>query len=343
MPPRGVRAMRVSLAHALEQRAFTGVVAARFETPLAFRAGGRIVDRLVDVGMVAKAGTPLLRLDPADHEIALRAARARLSIAEAQRRQANAEEARQASLLARGWSTEAAYERALAASRSADDQAAAAAEDVKLAQNRLGYTTLSAPHDGVVTSLSAEAGQVVAEGQPVLVLARPEEREAVVAIPEGQVADLASWSAKARLWRAGQDMEAQLREVSPQADAVSRTFRARFTLAQGHRADLGATVTIHFSRPVDRPAAAVPASALDMRDGRPAIWVVNGAGDRAAPRSVSLVSLGAVTATVHGLADGDLIVTLGVHRLDATLPIRVVEQTASAWVAPDAASGGRAP
>ncbi len=36
--------------------------------------------------------------------------------------------------------------------------------------------------------------------------------------------------------------------------------------------------------------------------------------------------LGAERVTLRGLAAGDLVVTLGVHRLDEALPIRVVEE-----------------
>jgi membrane fusion protein, multidrug efflux system len=69
----------------------------------------------------------------------------------------------------------------------------------------------------------------------------------------------------------------------------------------------------------------LPASAVFFRDERPKVWRLTPEGDRVAAVDVTLVKLGAEKADVTGLATGDRIVTLGVHRLDETLPLRVVE------------------
>ena len=57
-----------------QTRAFTSVVRARVETDLGFRTGGKVVERLVEVGDVVKAGQALARLDPADYRLAVSAA-----------------------------------------------------------------------------------------------------------------------------------------------------------------------------------------------------------------------------------------------------------------------------
>src|SRR5436305_129004 len=77
----------------------------------------------------------------------------------------------------------------------------------------------------------AEAGQVVAEGQVVARLARDGEREAVVSLPE-KLADAArSARATVTLWAApGESYPAALRELSPIADPITRTYQARFTI-----------------------------------------------------------------------------------------------------------------
>ena len=48
----------------------------------------------------------------------------------------------------------------------------------------LSYTRLDADFDGVVTGRYAEPGQVVNAGQKIVTLARPEVREAVIAVPD---------------------------------------------------------------------------------------------------------------------------------------------------------------
>ena len=79
-----------------------------------------------------------------------------------------------------------------------------------------------------MTALLAEAGQVVAEGQPVLRIANPEERELVVQVPDLAVAGLAEAAAEARFWaRPGEPHVARLRELAPQAEAALRTYTAR--------------------------------------------------------------------------------------------------------------------
>ncbi len=62
-------------------------------------------------------------------------------------------------------------------------------------------------------------------------LARDGEREAVVAIPEGRVADIRAAESDIELWAStARRYQARLREISPQADAATRTYQARFSI-----------------------------------------------------------------------------------------------------------------
>ncbi|MFX9574558.1 HlyD family efflux transporter periplasmic adaptor subunit, partial [Acinetobacter baumannii] len=92
---------------------------------------------------------------------------------------ATSDEQRFASLVAEGAVSAADSERQQARAEAARARHQQAQRQVQLARNRSGYTTLTAPYDGVVTAISAEAGQVVAEGQPVVSLARQGEIEIV--------------------------------------------------------------------------------------------------------------------------------------------------------------------
>ncbi|WP_431269363.1 efflux RND transporter periplasmic adaptor subunit [Dankookia sp. P2] len=226
IPPRGAGrgaaagpGAAVHLAPATEARAFTGVVRARREADIAFRTGGRITARLVEVGQSVATGQLLARLDEADLALGVRAAEAELSAAEAQSRQATAEAARSKTLLAAGHVAAAYDDQRVAAARSAAEKAAAARAGLDLARRRLDYAQLRAPNAGVVTALLAEAGQVVAEGQAMLRIANPEERELVVQVPESTVGGLAEAAAEARFWaRPDEPHAARLRELAPQAE-----------------------------------------------------------------------------------------------------------------------------
>ena len=77
-------------------RSFPGEIRAREESPLAFRVGGKLVRREVDVGDRVARGELLAVIDPGDFEAQARAADARLSAAEAQLRRAPTDRARYA-------------------------------------------------------------------------------------------------------------------------------------------------------------------------------------------------------------------------------------------------------
>src|SRR5689334_13961116 len=55
------------------ERSFTGIVAARVESDLGFRVPGKVLERLVDIGQTVQRGQPLMRIDPTDLRLALRA------------------------------------------------------------------------------------------------------------------------------------------------------------------------------------------------------------------------------------------------------------------------------
>ncbi|HYZ34670.1 MAG TPA: efflux RND transporter periplasmic adaptor subunit, partial [Crenalkalicoccus sp.] len=212
-----------------------------------------------------------------------------------------------------------------AAARGAEEKVAAARANLELARNRLGYAELTAPTAGVVTALLAEAGQVVTEGQPVLRLANPAERELVVQVPESATAGLPDAAAEARFWaRPGEALPARLRELAPQAESALRTYTARFTLPDAPDwVALGMTGTIRLAAEGGL-AANLPLSALHDRGQGPMVWRVEGERVTAVP--VGVVRLGETTATVTGaLAEGDRIVALGPQLLDADQPVRVVQ------------------
>src|SRR5690606_19155473 len=73
-PPEPIRPVRVATVtpEVFEARSsYTGEVRARYETNLAFRVGGKIVARYVEIGSEVKKGTLLARLDPEDTRLAI--------------------------------------------------------------------------------------------------------------------------------------------------------------------------------------------------------------------------------------------------------------------------------
>lgn len=323
--PRPVQVAEVALSSGEAVSSYTGIIRPRREVDVGFRAGGRIAARLVEVGDRVEAGQELARLDPADLALALRSAEAELASAEAQARQAANDAARSRALLAAGHVAAAFDDQRQATARAAAERVQSARASLELARNRLSYATLRSPSAGVVTALLAEAGQVVPEGQAVLRLADPSERELLVRVPESSLPALQEATAEARLWaRPDVALPAMLREVAPQADATLRTYALRFSLpeAPGWVA-LGMTGTIRLARPAE-PVATLPLAALHDRGQGPMVWRVLANG-RIEAVPVRILSLGDQTVELSGaLLPGDRVVAMGPQLLDPGQSVRIV-------------------
>lgn len=345
-PPAPVAAVKpvfvttVSQASLGQTRAFTSVVRARVETDLGFRTGGKVTERLVEVGDLVKAGQPLARLDPTDYQLAMRAAADQVQAASVDAQQAASDEARFGRLLADGSVGAADHERQKARADGAAARLGQARRQLDLARNREGYATLVAPYAGLVTALRFERGQVVTEGQSVLSLARDGEREIVADLPEEWVSRVRTLAATATPWNdAKSPLRLVLREVSPLANAQGRTFRVRYAAAPQSRAQvaalpLGSTVQLNLSAPPVGPATTVlPVTALVKASASAGVWVLDAKGSGLVFTPVQVVAIDDASVHVTGLAAGSRVVSVGAQKLDAGITVRAVERTSEAGAA----------
>jgi RND family efflux transporter MFP subunit len=324
-----------------EKRVLFGTVRPRLEAELAFRTGGKVTARLVDLGQTVRAGQALARIDPADYQLGAQAAAEQQRAAEVDAVQATSDAARFKRLLADGSVGAADAERQQARADAATARLAQAVKQSELARNRAGYTELTAPFDGVVTSVRFEIGQMVDDSQPVLSLARPGELEVQVDIPESMTGGLKTWQASARVGAAADEMvPLRLRELAPSAATVTRTFRARYGLAtpsQRTELRMGMTAEVQLQQPGRVASAELPIGALlatatagDAPGAGPAVWVVDARTGTLTRQPVRLLSQTTDHVRVTGLADGALIVTAGAQKLDAGFQVRPVQRPLAA-------------
>lgn len=319
---RVVRTAEVRYGETRETSRYVGTVQSRHEVDQAFRVGGRVVDRRVDVGRKVALGDVIAVLDDTDYRLAVQAAEQQLAAAVASARQAESDRKRLEALKLDGSVSQSDEEHAQSAEQTARASAEAQARQLELARNQLDYTVLRAPLAGVVTAVRFEVGQVVAAGQPVVSIANEGEPEIVVDVPEDHLASFKE--ARYRAWLASaaeEKFEVGLRELSPQAAAQTRTFRARLKPTPPRPLPLGATATLAVERPLSKAsaAAALPASAITQSKGRPALWLVRRTKDEAAG-TVELVPVEVHAyrddeVLVSGPAAGDLVVVAGVHKM----------------------------
>ena len=320
------------------ERSFTGIVAARVQSDLAFRVPGKVLERLVDTGQTVKRGQPLMRIDPTDLRLATRAKEEAVAGARARARQTADDEARYRDLVAGGAVSASAYDKVKAAAESARAELNAVEAQADVARNETGYAILRADAEGVVVETLVEAGQVVNAGQVVVRVAHAGRREAVIEFPETLRPAIGS-SGRATLYGSAMTGSAKLRQLSDAANPQTRTFEARYVLEDRlAKAPLGSTISIHIPQHSAAPALQVPIGAIFDAGKGPGVWLVEGDAPRVTWRAVQVAGLSEETAAVGGLAAGDRVVVLGAHLLHEGEQVRLADGKATQNVA---AAGGK--
>lgn len=326
-PIRPVRAVTVEAGQSGQLVTLTGDIQAEDEVALAFRVGGRMTERLVNVGDAVKAGQVVARLDPQNALNTLRSAQAALAAAEGRLVQAQNHYERQERLLGNGFTTRALYDDAQQGLRSAQSSVDDAQAQLKIAEDNVSYTELTADAPGVVTARGAEPGEVVQAGRMIVQLARQGGRDAVFDVP-AQLLRSVPANPVINISLIDEPSVAALgrvREVAPQADPVTRTFRVRVGLENPPAAmRLGSAVNGSV-RLDSATAIEIPASALTAFNSRPAVWVVDPATLTVALRNIEVARFNPATVAVSsGLGVGDIVVTAGVQALHPGQAVRLL-------------------
>ena len=334
VPPVLVRA--VTLENLAQERRLSGTVKPRVESDLGFRVAGKVTRRLVDAGQTVAAGQVLAELDHDDFALQLRQAQAELTAAQTARNMTAAEFDRVSTLRAAGWSTASDHDRQRAAADEATSRATRAEHAVTLARNSVEYATLRADASGVITSVLAEPGQVLSIGQPVFRLAHLDRLEVEVAVPETLMPLVRVADARVTLWALpGQSFPARLRELSPRADAATRTYPARFALPENSDGvSWGMTATVSLREPALSTAAGqgalLPLTAFLDQGSGPTVFVVDPKTNILTQRPVRMARVGTEQGVVmEGLTEGDQVVLLGVQKLIQGQRVRPVTRLPS--------------
>src|SRR5512144_10494 len=263
-PVRPVRVVKIEKLPGGESVSFTGHIKAEDEVNLSFRVGGRMIERSVNVGDRVSAGQIVARLEEEPARNALRTARANLSAASSQLTRARNDFARQQRLLASGATSRADYDQAVEAMEATQAQVDSTQAQLDTAKDQLSYTRLVADAAGSVTARGAEPGEVVEAGRMIVRVALEGGRDAVFDVPE-RVIRTASPEVEVTVVLASEPnvrTTGRVREVAPQADPVTRTFRVRVGLDDPPSAmRLGSTV-IGTIQSDAGTGIAIPASAL---------------------------------------------------------------------------------
>ncbi|MCP1337819.1 efflux RND transporter periplasmic adaptor subunit [Futiania mangrovi] len=338
-PVRAVKTITVADGAPAERRVFPGVLVTAETMRLGFPVAGRLLEAPLREGEAMKAGDTVARLDPAEAQRQIDAARARLAAARGRLTAAEAEFQRKKHLFERDLIARAAFDRVSADVTTVRAELRVAETELASAEERLERSTLIAPRDGVVTALLANPFEELGAGSPVYEVAVTAALEAEVLVPEGLVGQIGPGTpAEVRL-PAYQDrsIPARVTEIAAEAEAGA-AFRVRVRLQNpppDARNGLSAAVTFALERA--EPAIEVPLSALAFLSTRSeptagdsaSVYVFDEADGRLSLRKVRIEGVsGNRVLVTEGLSPGERVVVAGVALLEDG-------QRARLWMPPE--------
>lgn len=318
-----VRAVKIVTAVSADAgmvMAFAAEIQPRYESELAFRVGGKLLVRDVNLGSRVKRGQVLARLDPADLKLSATASRAQVASVEADYIYAKADLDRYQQLLTQKVVSTAAFEVKKNAYAAALAKFNAAKAQAAVSDNQANYTTLLADFDGVITAVNADPGQVVAAGQPIIKLARTDVMDAVVNVAESQIqtvrgtkqVQISLWSQPDKIY------SGQIREIAGAADIASRTYVVKLQIDKPDDAlklGMTASVILHGSDQIASSATLLPLTAVLQQQQQPSVYVLS-ADNHLKLRPVVVAQYREQAVVIaSGLQPGERVVAVGVHKL----------------------------
>jgi len=305
---RPVKVVEIGEAQTTRQLDYSGSVRARTDMNLGFRIAGKVTERLVDIGQHVNAGDVLARVDPSDYELSVKSAQASLDAAERQVETVDLAKKRAEQLYAKNFAPKSQLDQAVLTYDQAVASRDAARSTLAQAQNQVQYADLKASKNGIVTAISADVGQVVAAGTPVMTVAVDGEKEVLIAVPEMDIAG----------FRPGK----------------SHTFPVRVSLPNDPRGLLGMTANVQATVGSKAQLVSIPLTAMAQKDGKQIVWTVDRASDTVHPRPIKVANFTADgVAVADGLKQGDVVVAAGTQFMTENLKVKLsgdAQQSASA-------------
>ena len=303
----------------------SGAVAAWQEMSLGVELSGlRVANIPVEVGARVRQGQVLLELDRRTLEMQARQSEATLAQAKASAELARAQAVRGENLLERKLISSANFDE-LAANRAKTAAAALAAEaDRDAAKLRLGFASLRAPDDGIISARNVQPGQIVATGTELLRLIRRGRLEWRAEISENDLQRVAVGASVTLRGPSGESVAGRIRAVSPALDPKTRTALVYADLSSpgALRAGMFAEGRVRTGK---ASVMVVSRQSVVFRDGYPYVFVL-GEGNRVAQRRIDLGAAQEARFEVRsGLTANDRIVVRGAGFLGDGDVVAVVE------------------
>ena len=323
---RPVKLFKIESGHNKDIRRFPAQVYSAKESMISFRIPGELVELPVNNADDVKEGQLLARMDDRDIRSELELRQADFDLAEI------------------NYQRISALHKKKVVSQSELDTASAnlksARASLQLAQDRLAYTTLTAPFDGRVARLDVENHQYVRNQQTILILQNSEALEVSIQMPESILTSVPPEQVNEGYQPTvtfngipGKTFLVTYKEHSTTVTPGTQSYKVTFTLPVPEDVivypGMGATVAIDFARLIERENAPdafiVPLTAVLVDDttGKQQSWVYKQEAGVVQPVAVQVGQITQDGITVlSGLKPGDQIVTAGLTRLRKGMKVK---------------------
>lgn len=329
---RPVRAMEVSDPAEFTKRWFPGQAKAIQEVDLSFRVAGPLITLPVQVGDEVKKGQELSTIDPRDFQVALRNAEGQLARATAVLERAESDYARLLRIQKQdaGAISQRQIDKARQTVESSEAEIQSLIAAVDAAKDKLSYTYLKAPFDGIITATYVENYEDVKPKQPIVRLIDNSQIEIILNIPENLIhhADYLKSAGKVMRVRfdpfPDHEIEAQIKEIGKEASKTTRTYPVTLVMDQPEDIKILPGMAGKATRAVTIPGEKseahiiIPETAVFSMDdpSKTSVWVIDTQSKTVNKREVKVGELLDTGISIkEGLKAGDWIATAGVHYL----------------------------
>ena len=337
---RPVRAMQISDPAEFTNRWFPGQAKATQEVDLSFRVAGPLVTLPVNVGDTVRKGQELAKIDPRDYQVDLRSAQGQLERAKASLKRAEADYQRVLRIQKQDpgavSQTLVDSNRQTAASTRAEIRSLQASVDS--ARDRLGYSYLKAPFDGIVTATYVENYEDVKAKQPIVRLIDHSQIEMIVNIPEVLISHADYLKEAGKVFRVrfdpfpGREIEAQIKEIGKEASKTTRTYPVTLIMDQPEDIKILPGMAGNAASTVSPPGMqgqsqiVIPETAVFSPDeNKTYVWIIDEKSKKVNKREVKTGDLLDSGITVReGIQPGEWIATAGVHYLKEGQEVRIL-------------------
>lgn len=305
----------------------SGPIRAREEAVLAAKGSGQIKRVLVQVGDRVRAGQSLAEMDNAMQAIAVENARAMVKVAEANLASAERELKRGQELSQQQVMADATFDRVKTGAELAAAQAEQARAGLRMAEQQLADSFITAPFGGVVTGKYKNAGDSVTAMPltPIVSVADVDHLEARLAVPEGVEPYVkAGQKVTGVTTPGGQQVEGRVRVKNAVLDPASRTVEVLVDVVKVEGAALrpGTLLNVDFGGFGDKDGLYVPSSAVRVEGASSFVFVI--VGGKAEKRTIKAAQVNPGTVAVEGGLDAATAVILDPGTLaagDAVVPL----------------------